>query len=279
MGEKQTVILYHGGCPDGFGGAYAAWKKFGEHAEYIPLSRGEPVPEGFAGRQLYFIDFTYPKEIMDRFAAEAASIVVLDHHLGVQDVVEAMPEHVFDTNRSGAVIAWEYFHPDTPVPIFLRYVQEGDLWRFSLPDSRAVLAYAYAQKFSFEEWDRLVRDFEDAPTRAAYIEKGRAYAEHFTILAEQIANKAQLVTFEGHECLLVGAASMFTSDVGAELAKRKPPMGIMLNMNKDVLHVSLRSVPGFDASAIARKYGGNGHPQAAGFILRWGDPLPWKNPE
>ena len=54
--KKEIVILYHGGCPDGFGGAYAAWKKFGDAAEYIPVQHDRVVPEGLAGRKLFFID-------------------------------------------------------------------------------------------------------------------------------------------------------------------------------------------------------------------------------
>ena len=46
---ERTIVAYHGNCPDGFGGAYAAWKKFGDTAEYLPLSYGKPVPEGLAG--------------------------------------------------------------------------------------------------------------------------------------------------------------------------------------------------------------------------------------
>lgn len=107
------------------------------------------------------------------------------------------------------------------------------------------------------------------------IEKGKIYAEHFAILVEQIANKAILVSFEGFECYLASAANMFTSDVGNCLARMRPPFGIVVNLHGDVLNVSLRSDPSIDVSAIARKYGGNGHPQASGFQLKWGNPLPW----
>ena len=276
MNEKQVAVLYHGGCPDGFGGAYAAWKKFGDTAEYIPMNDHRIVPEGLAGRNLYFIDFTYPQDLMGEIMRTAKSVTVLDHHLGIKEVVEAIPEHVFDEKRSGATIAWSYFHPDVLVPTLLKYVEDGDRYVFQLPDSRAVLAYVYAQRFTFEEWDRLVQEFENDRTRGLLIEKGKTYAEHFAILVEQIANKAKLVSFEGFECYLAASADMFTSDVGNRLARLKPPLSIIVNFREDTLHVSLRSDPSLDVSAIARKYGGNGHPQAAAFLLKWGDPLPWK---
>jgi hypothetical protein len=157
----------------------------------------------------------------------------------------------------------------------LKYVEDADRYVFLLPDSHAVIAYAYAQKFSFEDWDKLIAEFENGETRAMLIEKGKIYAEHFAILTEQIANKAVLVSFEGFECYLASAANMFTSDVGNRLARTRPPLGIIANLFGDMLHVSLRSDPSVDVSAIARKYGGNGHPQASAFILKWGDPLPW----
>lgn len=273
--HKDIAILYHGGCPDGFGAAYAAWKKLGDSAEYIPVKHGKPAPRGLAGKKLYFVDFCYPKEIMDAFISEAASVTVLDHHLGNRDVVESMPEYVFDEKRSGATITWSYFHPNVPVPILLKYVEDGDLYVFKIPDSRAAIAYLYAQPFHFDVWDALSSRLENAAEHAALIEKGKVYAEHFAILVEQIANKATLVSFEGFECYLATAADMFASDVGNQLATIKPPLGIIVNFHGDILNVSLRSDKSVDVSAIARKYGGNGHPQASAFRLTWGDPLPW----
>jgi uncharacterized protein len=276
MNDKEIAVLYHGGCPDGFGGAYAAWKKFGDTADYIPVKHGLPPPEGLAGKKVYFVDFCYPQEIMDALVSKVASVTVLDHHLGNKDVVERMPEHVFDEKRSGAVIAWSYFNPDIPVPLLLKYVEDGDLYVFKLPDSRAVLAYMYAQPFHFDVWDLLLAQLENDAERAVLIAHGKIYAEHFAILVEQIANKAVLVSFEGFECYLVGAAGMFASDVGHRLVLMKPPLAIVVNLHGDVLHVSLRSDSSTDVSAIARKYGSNGHPRSSSFRLKWGDPLPWK---
>lgn len=273
--QKEIAILYHGGCPDGFGGAYAAWKKFGDTADYIPVKHGRPVPEHLAGMKLIFVDFCYPQEIMNGLAKIAASVTVLDHHLGSKDVVESMPDHVFDDKRSGATIAWSYFHPDVPIPTLLKYVEDGDLYVFKLPDARAVLAYSYAQPFHFDSWDALAAQLENETERAALIERGKIYSEYFQILIEQIANKAVLVSFEGHECYLATAPEMFISDVGNRLATLKPPLGMIANFHTDMITISLRSDPSIDVSAIARKYGGNGHSQASAFRLNWGEPLPW----
>lgn len=274
--HKEIAILYHGGCPDGFGGAYAAWKKFGDAADYIPVKHQRPVPENLEGKELYFIDFCYPREIMNDLIAKAKSITVLDHHLGIKDVVESMPNFVFDASRSGATIAWSYFHPDTPTPRLLQYVQDGDLYTFALPDARAILSYVYARPFHFEEWGSLARDMENEDTFEKFVKMGKIYSEYFAILVEQIANKAALVQFEGYECYIAGAGDMFTSDVGNLLARKKPPISLVLNMEDDMVSVSLRSDGTVDVSALAKKYGGGGHPRASGFRLKWGNTLPWK---
>lgn len=273
--HKHTVILYHGGCPDGFGGAYAAWKKFGDEAEYIPVKHGRPAPESLEGRKLYFVDFCYPQEIMDELLKKAESITVLDHHAAMRTVAESMPEHIFDSSKSGATIAWNYFHPDIPTPTLLKYVEDGDLYIFKLPNSRAILSYTYAQPFHFEGWDTIAQKLEKNTEQSHIIERGNIYSEHYHMLIEQIAHKASLVSFEGYECYLTGAPGMFASDVCNFLIKIKPPIGMSVNFSGDGVSVSLRSDPSVDVSAIARKYGGNGHPQAAAFRLVWGNPLPW----
>lgn len=50
LGAKTSIkpnifVLYHAHCNDGLGAAFAAYKKFGESAEYIPVSYGKGLPE------------------------------------------------------------------------------------------------------------------------------------------------------------------------------------------------------------------------------------------
>ena len=275
MAHKQTVIFYHADCPDGFGGAYSAWKKFGNDAEYVPSDQ-HAIPEvELDGKDVCLIDLCYPMNLMEKLLARARSVTVLDHHLGVRDVVEKMPSHVFDEKRSGATIAWSYFHPDMPVPTLLRYVQDGDLYTFSLPDSRAYLSYLYIQPFTFESWDALAARMEDEKERATIRERGSAYREFDQALKRQLADKAWLVSFEGREVLAVDAPRFFASDVGHLLAERKPPLGIIVRAKRDGIRVSLRGDGSIDVAAIARKYGGNGHPNAAAFIVPLEQPLPF----
>lgn len=274
---SRLVVLYHGNCPDGFGGAYAAWKKFGDTAEYYALSRTSPGPEQLHDAEVYFIDFCYPQELMDQYVAQAKHLVMLDHHAGVEDVVRSMPEYVYDANRSGATIAWDYFHPGQPRPKLLEYVEDDDLFRFALPDTKAVISYLAVQPHTFELWDAIAHDLEVPERAEKLLEKLRIYREYFDLFVEYTASRAKPVMFEGYEVYLatVNPLKPFVSAIGNLLAKKHPPFSLMGHAFPGGMRISMRSDSTVDVAKIAQKYGGNGHPYSAAFSLNWGDPLPW----
>lgn len=274
---QHPIIFYHGSCPDGFGGAYAAWKKFGGDAEYVPLARGgEPLPD-VTGREVYFIDFVLTQPEMDAIAAQASRLVALDHHAGVQEVTESMPEHVFDNDRSGATIAWNYFHPEAPVPELLSIIEDDDLFRFALPDTRAVLSYIAIKPYSFTEWDELATLLQDPQRREVFLKKVHTYAEYFELLAQHAVDHAKLVSFEGHEVYFATAHPFkpMKSLVGNLLARKQGPFSLVVAAHPKGYGVSIRGDGTFDVSEIARKYGGNGHKSSSGFLIPANGPVPW----
>ncbi len=274
---NRTIILYHGNCPDGFGAAYSAWKKFGDDAEYIELNRGESIPTGLEGANLYFVDFTYDQETMDHFVAIANSVTVLDHHNGVKEVVESMPNYVFDNFRSGATITWDYFHPGTSRPLLLEYIQDDDLFTFALPDTRAVLSYVIVRPYSFALFDEMAHLLENHDTRELFLEKTRIYAEYFELLANISVEKAHLVHFEGYEVYFAVTHPIKTmkSLVGNLLAAKQGPFALVVGALPNGFGVSIRGDGTVDVSEIAAKYGGSGHKNSSGFLIPAGGTMPW----
>lgn len=275
-GMTRTVIYYHGGCPDGFGGAYAAWKKFGDTAEYVPLHRNDEIPD-VSGVDAFFIDFVYDAETMKALEASATRLVALDHHEGVKEVTEGVREHVFDNDRSGATIAWSYFHPEAPVPTLLRHIEDDDLFRFALPDTRALLSYIGVRPFTFEEWDELAKTLDDAEKAPELLAKMRAYGEYFELLADYAVDHAHLVSFEGYEVYFATAHPYkpMKSLVGNKLARKKGPFALVVSAHPRGYGVSIRGDGSIDVTTIAKKYGGNGHKSSAGFLIPAEGPIPW----
>jgi hypothetical protein len=274
--HKDISVLYHGGCPDGFGAAYAAWKKLGDIADYIPVKHQEPIPEHLEGKELYLLDFCYPQEDMDHLLKNAKSLVIIDHHEGVQSLIESIPKHIYSVEHSGATLSWKYFHPDTPTPTFLQYVEDADLFRKIPDDERAIITYCYAQPFRFDVWDEHIRRTEDLAERAKIVERGSAYQEYFKLLSTQLAGDATLVTFEGYTCYLVAGEKMFITELANNLRKIHPPFALVVRAGATGLRVSMRSDGSVNVAELAARYGGNGHFNSSAFSIPYGAPIPWK---
>ena len=251
----RPMVVYHGDCPDGFGAAFAAWKRYGEGADYIPVSHGDPPPKT-KGRHVLIADFAYDRGTTERLAESSASLVVLDHHRSSASELADLPYCVFDMNRSGAVMAWQYLHEE-PVPALLRYVQDRDLWRHDLPESEEVSAALRAHDFDFKTWDSI--DVEELRV------EGRALLRYQRRMVERVAEHATMVDILGTVVPTVNSA-VLQSELGDVLATGHPFAGVWWQGSGDLARWSLRSTPeGVDVSLIAARYGGGGHRAAAGF--------------
>ena len=282
MDRKEIVVIYHGKCPDGFGGAYAAWKKFGDSAEYVAVDYGDEPVADLAGREVYIVDFCYEDtEVMATLARDCKKLVVLDHHQSNQAIVESAPEHVFDAKRSGATIAWTYFHPGEPVPSLMKYLEDGDLYLYTLPETRDIFSYLMNTPYDFAAWDTLAMQLEDSSGRAKVLQTAKAYTEFFESLGNRSVDRAKKVHFEGREIYFAATHPDITmkSFVGNQLYKKLPPYALVVTAHPNGFGVSIRGDGSVDVSKIAAKYGGGGHPGSAGFFVPNGADLPWKEVE
>jgi oligoribonuclease NrnB/cAMP/cGMP phosphodiesterase (DHH superfamily) len=253
------VVLYHAECMDGFGAAWAIWKRF-PLADFIPVKHGSPPPAELTDRHVVIVDFSYPRPALEAIAEKAASLLILDHHITAERALAGFPFARFDQKRSGAVMAWEWAHA-TPVPWLLQYVQDKDLWHWQLPASREISAALASYPFDFAVWDGLQRDTLEAEGRAIL------RYEHATI--EKIIAGVTMVEFEGESVPAVCSA-VLTSQIG-ELLAAHHPFCIIWHERDGRRYFSLRSrAEGADVGSIAARYGGGGHTHAAGFSI----PLP-----
>lgn len=257
--SAPDLVLYHAECTDGFGAAWALWKKF-PSAEFVPVKHGVPPPTGLAGRRIVIVDFSYPRAVLESINAEAKSLLVLDHHITAKQALSGLPFACFDLKKSGAVMAWEWAHR-TPAPWLLQYIQDKDLWQWALPASREINAALASYPFDFQVWDGLRQDVLES--------EGRAILRYENELVAKIAAEAVLVRFHGATVPAVQSA-VLTSQIGERLAKGRR-FCIIWHDRDGRRYYSLRSsAEGIDVSTIATRYGGGGHTHAAGFSV----PLP-----
>lgn len=266
---KDIVIIYHADCRDGFGAAYAAWKKFGDNASYIPSKAGdEELPAGLTDKEIYIVDYSYKKETLQQLLDTNKSVVVIDHHQTAQETVKSFSQNIFDNDHSGAVLAWQHFHPDTTVPPLLEYVEDHDLWRFALPENREFNVALGEYPMTFESWDNLIADLKNTDNLINFIAKGSLLAKFEDKLVARLMMYKERVLFEGYEVWAINASRIYRSILGNQLAElnlaeEQEPIGIVYYHSNGGVNISLRSIGETDVAAIAEKYGGGGHKNAA----------------
>ncbi|MDO8676662.1 MAG: DHHA1 domain-containing protein [Candidatus Azambacteria bacterium] len=275
---KSICVLYHAECSDGFTAAWAAWKKFGSKVDYIPIKLGNPPPPEIKDRIVYTLDFTYYSPYLEKFMKDNKRVVAIDHHISAKNFIKKVPEHVFDIEHSGAVLAFKYFHPNKKIPRMVRIVEESDLWKFKSKNVKEVFAYIRLLDFDFKIYDNLISLGEKESNYRKYVEKGTAIILYEDkIIENMIRESAYPVIFEGHKIYAINAPRFLRSKIGMQLSKKYPPFSLVWVRDKNRIEVSLRSNGGLNVSEIALKFGGGGHPNAAGFSIPANFKFPWKD--
>lgn len=276
---KDIVVFYHKQCTDGFSAAWAAWKKFGDTAEYVPTFHEEMPPTDVRDKEVYLLDLTFPEPVTRELMARNHRVTAIDHHQSSQAVTELTSQYSFDNNHSGAVLAWHYFHPDAPVPELLMSIEDMDLWKHAREGTNELYGYLDLHEYDFSSWSQLVADFEDPKKRQSLFATGATVLHHQTSMVKRLIERnARLVDLGGYRVLAVNnGVHELDSHLGHELAKRSPSgIGIAWRQVSDgMIAVSLRSVGDADVATLAKRYGGGGHHSAAGFLVASLADLPW----
>ncbi len=277
MLNKKIVVIYHGGCWDGFSGAWAAWKKFGNQAEYVGATDRFALPRRLKGKEIYLIDYTYEPDLIKELIKDNGRVTAIDHHITSESAVKLTQQYSFSLRHSGAVLAWHYFHPSCKVPKLLRYVEDSDLWKWKLPRAREILAFVDTFDMSFKTWNRLAKDLETAVGRKSYAEKGK-FLRHYEerLMKTEFLPNAELVNFLGYKIFALNAPHHFVDDLGHIFSKKTRSFAIVWREGSGRIKVSLRSDGAVDVSKIAKKFRGGGHKRAAAFSFPVGQKFPWK---
>ncbi len=286
----KPLIIYHDNCADGFGAAWAAYKKFGaDGAEYLPMNYNDPrvsathdkltFPADVTGRDIYILDFSFPMEVMGSLNTACmnaeTTMFVRDHHkthfemMGL-DPAQLHTDHgdnydlILDPNKSGCVLAWELFHLTEPVPLMLKLIEDRDLWQWKREGTRDFAAALRSEPFTFDWFNWADKNFIDM------IDTGAAMNKLFDqqladITARPIVIDLDLFNTEDTG-LAVNCTPQFASEAGNRLAEKSGTYGATWCVGeRGQVFVSLRSIGEYDVSSIAKAYGGGGHRNAAGF--------------
>lgn len=297
MTWKPDIFIYHDPCDDGFGAAWAVWQRWGADVLYVPAAYGKAPPD-VSGKRVLIGDFSYKAPVIQALAETAHSIVILDHHksamedlaqLGQMDVapepfdylcvdaglntlaMEGLPLVIpyFDMSRSGARLVWGFCHPGEMVPELIRYVEDRDLWRFALPDSRAFTLYLKSQPREFGTWSEVDHMLSYQDSRDELFRAAKAIERFYEQQIGRIRRNVRTIALAGFNVPAVSCPGELASDVGNAMLAADPgaPFSVTYyDKAGGTRSFSLRSENSrVDVSRIAQRFGGGGHRNAAGF--------------
>lgn len=311
----KPLVIYHADCTDGYGAAFAAWMKLGDEAEYLPMSYNDRrvsaihdslcFPTEVFGRDIYTLDFSFDRTVMENLFLGAKRVVWLDHHktafemagLGYEKGMTSACHHLadhtrhhilLDDNKSGALLAWEYFHPGNEVPLLIQHIDDRDRWQFKLEGSKELhAALSSCKPWSFGQWKDLFERVKKPKWAQMFEAEGfailRAQNQHVASMAKQ-ARKCEIwkltsgaeIEYQFQLPGLAVNASLHQSEVGHELANKSGTYGLVWYLDAEgKVRCSLRSNGDYDVSAIAKSFGGGGHRNAAGFDTDIGTLMGW----
>jgi uncharacterized protein len=263
LAMRHPLVITHSECFDGFGSAWAAYQMFGDDAEYMPAKYGDQIPD-VTGRDVLIADFSFKRDVMLSLNAQARSLVCLDHHVTAQSDLDGLDFALFDMNRSGAGITWDVLHGRNSRPPLIEYVEDRDLWRFALVDSKEINAWIGCVDFDFGAWDDLADSLRVIPREVAT--RGAAVLRKTDCYVRDMCKQARRIEFAGHADIpVVNCPYINCSELVGELAKTAPFAVGWFHNGAGMYQYSLRSRGEYDVSELAKRFGGGGHVGAAGF--------------
>lgn len=295
---SNIIVFYHNvskntPCPDGIFSAAVAHKYFGNQIStevkyigccYVP--KGEIPPEydiPQSGDTVYILDFSFEHWVLQDWLDRDITFKLIDHHekkmqelLGMRSLEDMI---VFNNYKCGAILTWEYFFPNKPIPAILAYIDDRDRWQHRLPYTHEIHAAAGALGRSFELFsmleplssDQLVAVLGKLGAREVAAKKKKI---------EELASAYEWRNIQGHEVPVVKLApneEWARSEVSHYLYEKFPeaPFAACYYISEEdgtsqIWGAYNNPDSDFDIQPIAKSLGGDGHASACGWIVRRG---------
>jgi oligoribonuclease NrnB/cAMP/cGMP phosphodiesterase (DHH superfamily) len=277
---QNPIIFYHHPCPDGTSAALAAFLKFGDSATYVPVNYGhhENLIKGCAGQNIYFLDFSPPREVLMGLCGVCESVTILDHHKTAEKNLEFLSfpnlQIIFDMTKSGAMLAYEFFIPEDSDEFdlngkqgFFEKIQDRDLWQFKLEGTKELAAYLQSMPLTIEAYNKVYGSYVNMDDELIF-SAGTAILRMQDCLVERMAARPSILLVAGVP-VIAANAPVLHSEVGHYLLEKYPysPFAATWLFDGLKVYLSLRSrKDGSDVSEIAKQVNSNagGHKNAAG---------------
>ena len=263
MSGAKMAVVYHASCMDGAAAAATVYYLSFSNIDFFAL----PPSESFEARHynlVMVLDMTLPKDNIVDLMEAGSTVQIVDHHITGFEKTKWFEGYKYWPNNSGCVATWKTL-TKSKVPKSLMYVEDRDLWKWKLPNSKELNAYIQAQDRDIPRLSKFL--FGTFKPNKAAVEIGREILKAQDALVEEQASMALRVG----DILFVNATTL-QSEIGHCLLEREKDDSsvavIYSHRPWGKVRVSLRSKEnGPDVSRTASIMGGGGHKHSAGMTV------------
>ncbi len=291
----QSVVMYHTRCFDGTMAAAAALKAIQEgtldcnpETGLIPINYNQSDLETFfqedgpfekaqkqGANDFTFVDFCPKAAVVRELLARECTVVILDHHkTAMADVkelegLEGLTLN-FDMTKSGAAMAWEYWHGE--IPDLVLHVEDRDLWKWKMKNTREIMAWlsSFAETNDPQTYLDAIQEFNYEDYRC--VQTGSALCKEMDTQIQRMASAYRYVEFPPFGKGIVVNATCYPSEVCQYLYdEHEVPFVIAYSATRGGdFALSFRSKQGaahsIDVTTLAKEFEGGGHANASGGI-------------
>lgn len=285
----KAFVIYHSADLDGHcSGAICALSndRLAE-VHLIGWDFGQPYPELKLDKHTVVIvtDLSFPEELMLKWREEAGGLLWIDHHF---TAIERLEKHGFaglrNVKHSACELAWHFFHPEEPIPEFVRLLGRYDVfdqslgvewaenvWPFQLymravETSPGLCGEIGGRPIGIDFWKWAFSEMTETFMHDAK-DVGRKIANYQAkIDAEIAAMSAFEITFQGLPAICMTRARGGSQAFNSVYRHDKHKLMIAAYFKgKDWSYSLYSDHDDVNCGAICAKFGGGGHKGAAGF--------------
>lgn len=279
---KKLLIIHHNDS-DGIMSAaivkYWAEKNFKEKfIKYKELNYGYDEEELFktytdtAWDYVFVVDFSIDIPLMNLLRISTEHFIWIDHH---KSAMERYSEYwtsidiegIRNLSDSAALLTWKYLFPVNKVPQAVEYINDYDLWKHELEDTKAFHeAFCLFCKIPDQVINsHVIQDDQDDVRR--FINHGAILMQAKNERIKKAFSTGTDSIFEHHTAYIVNSQHDI-SDLGNYiLANTFAEIAIIFYHDENKTRYSLRGRGSVDVAKLAEKFGGGGHKNAAGFSI------------
>jgi oligoribonuclease NrnB/cAMP/cGMP phosphodiesterase (DHH superfamily) len=279
--RQSPICFYHSADFDGMCSG-AIVRNFVPDVELVGYNYGQPFPwDLIQKRRVIMVDVSLPAKDMQRICDEASLFIWIDHHkTAIQDMLDAEVGPMLTNCRvadaggrkvSACELTWEYFAEDRPVPLAVHLLGRYDVWDHDGEPRAMPFQYgarAIIRSIDDEIWSVLLNPSSEELDVTDILQHGKMIMEYQDSENEKYAKTCAFETeIDGYKVLAINKGLTNSQIFDSVWDPEKHHIMSPFYRKKDgTWKVSLYTTrQDVDCSAIAKKRGGGGHQQAAGF--------------